>query len=92
MEHVWRWFLMMHRRRQVGMDANPLSEVQIEAFARLAGVTISPLDFDLLCRIDDAVLETASKPAKNPDAVAKSDGAGAVAMMRGMGAKKAKAK
>lgn len=72
------------------MAACPISEQQIEAFARLHGVTVTPVDFDLLCRVDDAVLTTSAKPAINPDAVAATDGAGAAALMRGMGAKKRK--
>jgi hypothetical protein len=88
LEHVWEWFILLDRRRQIGMVACPVSEMQVEAFARLRGLTITPLEFDLLCRVDDAVLAVGSKPPSNPDAVPTSDGAGAAALMRGMGAKK----
>ncbi len=80
--------MVLDSRRQVHIAACPISEQQIEAFARLSGVTIKPVDFDLICRVDDAVLAAGSKPNANPDAVPVSDGAGAAALMRGMGAKK----
>lgn len=79
---------MLNGRRQVGMIANPISEMQIEAFARLHGVEVTPVDFDLLCRVDSTVLAALDQPSTNPDAVPAKDGAGAAALMRGMGAKK----
>lgn len=64
--------------------------MQIEAFARLAGVIVAPIDFDLICRVDDAFLAASATPKGNPDAVTAMDGAGAAALMRGMGATKTK--
>lgn len=84
--------MVLDSRRQIGIAACPISEMQIEAFARLSGVVITPLDFELICRVDDAVMGGATKPAANPDAVPVSDGAGAAALMRGMGAKKTRKK
>lgn len=79
---------MLNGRRQIGMVANPISEMQIEAFARLHGVRVTPVDFEILCQVDAAVLAAHDQPATNPDAVTAKDGAGAVALMRSMGAKK----
>ena len=88
LEHVWEWFLLLDRRRQIGMVPCAISEMQIEAFARLRGISISPLEFDLLCRVDDAVISAGGKSLANPDSVYTTDGAGAAALMRGMGAKR----
>jgi hypothetical protein len=92
LEHIWEWFLLLDKRRQIGIAVCPISELQIEAFARLRCVTITSLEFDLLCRVDDAVLAVNSKPQTNSDAVPANDGAGAAALMRGMGAKKTRKK
>jgi hypothetical protein len=75
------------------MDANPLTSSEIEAFARLSGVTFMPFEFELICALDDRVRAIgAKKTSSAPNEVPAEDGAGVSAMMRGLGAKPRKAR
>jgi hypothetical protein len=95
---------VLSRRRQSGMAANPLSCLEIETFARRRHIELSTWEFDLICRLDDAVLAVwrgdgpKSRPAAKaatPNAIPVTDTGGIRGLFRGiaaaMGGQKAKA-
>jgi hypothetical protein len=69
---VWDWFLDLAHARSVGYSANPIPYAEIEAYARLYGLDILPIEVALLRRLDMAALAHVAskrpKPGKNePD-------------------------
>lgn len=87
-EHIWDWFQKLHRRRQYAFGANPLTSSEIASWASCSGLTISPLEFDALCRIDDAVLPILNRP-KSAIENNVSDGKSVAKRMRARGTIKA---
>jgi hypothetical protein len=96
LEHVWDWYLQLNV--SFGGVAAPAFHVEVEAFARLAGVDdIEPWEVDLLrrlYRIHAYVIDKKSKPGAGKDSLSNvtdaRDGPGVAGLMRGLGAKKAK--
>lgn len=88
-EHIWAWFQKLHRRRQYGFVANPLTPSEIAAWAALSGTTITPFEFDALCGVDDAVLPIINRP-KSAIENNVSDGKSVAARMRARGTVRAK--
>jgi hypothetical protein len=96
---VWNWFMDLDRTRQVGMQANPISYQEIEAYARLTGAEIAPWEARAIRRLDDIALSTkrpkGGKGAKerDPDVlVSAKDGAGVSGLLKGLAAKAPKKK
>ena len=53
--YAWGVFDTMHARRPLSAQAvQPLTFVEIEAYCRLTGESLTPLDLHLVCVIDDA--------------------------------------
>jgi hypothetical protein len=48
------WFSTLSARRTIGMAVNPITFSDIDAWARLMGVSPSPWEVTLLTRLDDA--------------------------------------
>jgi hypothetical protein len=91
-EHLWDLFKGLCRRRQIGMDANPLSPSDIDAYARRMSVDLTPFEFETLCELDDAVLAAvATKPGALTSTISIDDPAGVRAVLQGLGAKPRKA-
>jgi hypothetical protein len=63
--HVWDWFLDLAHARSVGYTANPISYVEIEAYARLYGLDILPIEVALLRRLDMAALAHVASKRRN---------------------------
>lgn len=55
MEYVWNHFNRLAARRQIGMAANPLTYLELEAYERKALVHLPSWETELIMRIDDAV-------------------------------------
>lgn len=50
--HIWGWFCELCGSRTAGMASNPLTFMEIEAWARLTGVRPNPFEIRLLKAID----------------------------------------
>jgi hypothetical protein len=61
---VWRVFLALNRTRSVGMSANPISYVEIEAWSRLYREPVRPFELDIIARLDAVYLEAGRPPAE----------------------------
>lgn len=59
---VWELFVTLSAARRSGMGASPLTFVDIEAYCRLAGITLTGWELDTLLMIDQAALAVATKP------------------------------
>jgi hypothetical protein len=59
--NIWELFIILAASRQSGMGANPLALVDIEAYCRLANITLTAFELDTLLMIDHAALSIASK-------------------------------
>jgi hypothetical protein len=64
MGHLWAVFLDLHSTREVGFAAGPISFREIESYARLTGVTLTPWEVGVIRAVDAAVLETASNRSR----------------------------
>jgi hypothetical protein len=62
--HVWAWFSELSGRRTVGMAMNPITWPDIDAWARLKGVTLKQWEMDALTGIDDVFRIEMTPPAK----------------------------
>lgn len=61
---AWRWFNDLCRTRTGnGYGPNPLSYVEIEAYARLHRWPLEPRHVDLIMAMDRVWMESAAKPA-----------------------------
>jgi len=70
------------------MVANPITQSDIAAFAAGTGVEISPWEWGLIGRLDQAVLAIirTTKPGDIRNETDASDGAGIKSLMKGLGA------
>ena len=62
--YLLEWFGQLLPRRSVGMAANPLSHMEVEAWARNMEVRPTPWEISILFRMDDAVVAKANKTEK----------------------------
>ena len=53
---LYEEFLLLSRRRQVGMDINPISDLDLEAFCRRRLLALTSWQKDLLFQLDDAAM------------------------------------
>ena len=66
-QRVWSLFLSLHAARGGnGFGANPLSNTEIEAYARMAREPIRPFEFEIIRALDRVYLE-ASRDQGKPD-------------------------
>lgn len=65
-EHVWQWFLALHRGRASGFGPSGLSHAEIEAWSRLYGLRPSPFELDCLVALDGAFLRHAASREPGP--------------------------
>lgn len=66
---VWDDYRRLARRRQIGMDACPITYEAVEAYSRLTARNLEPWVVDLVMRIDDALLaqgRAENKPGAPP--------------------------
>jgi hypothetical protein len=61
---VLGWFGELAARRTAGLSPNPISYVEIEAWARLTGRRPRPFEVHLITKLDDAAQERAAKRAQ----------------------------
>lgn len=94
LEYVWNHFRRLAARRQIGMAANPLTYLELEAYERKTLVHLPAWEADLIMRLDDAVRLAADpgKPASSPSAqepteIPASDVKSVKGFFRGLGAK-----
>jgi hypothetical protein len=67
LEYVWLWFrALSYRRGSNGWGPNPLGWPEIEAWARMQGVTLTPFEFDCLEALEGAYFRTRPKPKQKP--------------------------
>lgn len=83
-EHLWDWFQKLHRRRQYGFRANPLTSTEIASWGALCGLQIGTWEFEALCLVDDAVLVLLNTPKSAIDNNV-SDGKSVAERMRSRG-------
>ncbi|MEQ8767213.1 MAG: hypothetical protein RL885_25100 [Planctomycetota bacterium] len=58
LQHVWEMFCRLSGRRRMGWSApEPIGYLEIEAFARLHGLRLSPWQIDLIARLDSEFLK-----------------------------------
>lgn len=62
--HVWRWFCRLSPKRNVGMATGPLASVEIEAWARLHQIEMTPFEVSALEALDSAFLQEQWKEKK----------------------------
>ena len=66
--HIWEWFLELHSQRTAGGFAqNPISFVDIEAWARLTGRIARSWEVKALVGIDQLFLAQKAKDDRNSD-------------------------
>lgn len=53
LRHAYLWFRELSSARTCGMDANPISFVEIESWSRLVGVRPTPDDVRLIRALDN---------------------------------------
>lgn len=94
-EGAWRKYRLLHRRRGSGMEANPVSYTELEAFKAATRTFVSGWEADLIMRMDDAALAAwradAADAQKTPDEraqISMKNPKGILALMRGMRSKK----
>lgn len=58
--YVWRWFTELDSARQIGMGINPLSHTEIEAWARLNRINLTPFEVRCIRALDVVRLEQAN--------------------------------
>jgi hypothetical protein len=64
-QRVWGLFLALHAARTGnGFGPNPLSNAEIETYARMAREPIRPFEFEMLRALDRAYLEASREQAK----------------------------
>lgn len=63
MRSIWEVFLRLAACRRSGFGPSPLCLADVEAFCRLAGITLTPWELETLLTIDAAALA-----AMNPKA------------------------
>lgn len=96
LRHVWEWFLDLNSRRSVGMAANPISYVDIDAYCRLYGVAMLTWEIEMICLLDNAILAVtrSGQKTKSSDQLKNetpaSDGQGVASLLRGFKRKKKK--
>lgn len=56
LEYIWTWFTRLNKRRQNGMDVNPLSSQEILAWQARHQVQMDPFEQDVIDRLDDLFL------------------------------------
>jgi hypothetical protein len=62
--HVWEWFLDLHSARSGnGYGPNPISYMEIWAWAKLKGIAVRAHEADMLRALDAAYLEEALRNA-----------------------------
>lgn len=59
--YLWLDFLALCGTRQMGMSANPISYVEIEAYARLTDTKYSKLELIVIKRLDALFLKQGQK-------------------------------
>jgi hypothetical protein len=62
--HVWEWFLQLDSSRQSGMQANPISFSDIQAFFQLHNVQPDDWEISLIKQLDRIALKHHNKPSK----------------------------
>lgn len=56
--HIWDWFYELASRRTTGMSGfNPISHMEVEAWARLRRIDVAPWEVRLLLQLDAVMLE-----------------------------------
>ena len=60
--HVWEWFCLLHSTRQVGMAANPISHLEMQAFFGLEQVAPASWELELLREFDRVAMAPESPP------------------------------
>lgn len=67
MHEVWKWFLDLHNKRQTGMQPNPLSWADIQAYFSLQSIEPEDWEISLISKLDGIVMSLYEKDA-NKDA------------------------
>lgn len=58
---MWAWFWILNSRRQSGMESNPISYLEIEAWKRATNTYVLPEEVDALIQMDTAYMEAQAK-------------------------------
>ena len=56
LEHVWQYFLQLHRKRTHGMSPNPISDEAILAWQRRHGIELTPFEGECIDALDEIYL------------------------------------
>ena len=62
--HVWLWFCQLSPKRAVGMAAGPIASLEIEAWARLHRIEMTPFEVTALEALDTVYLQAQAKEQK----------------------------
>lgn len=66
-KYLWEYFLSMSKRRTSnGFGYNPLTDQQVESWARRRGITLLPFENMLLDELEPVFLSIVNKPPKKP--------------------------
>ncbi len=65
--YLWRWFLSLHSERQSGFAPCQIPSYQIESWARLNQIRLTPWEVGTLRAMDAACLEASASERKNND-------------------------
>lgn len=61
--HVWNAFARLGARRASGFGTSPIGFLEIEAFQRLSGIKLMPLEVRLIEELDDLYRQVMSEKA-----------------------------
>jgi len=62
---LWDFFLALSATRRASMAAHALTMTDIEAYARLTGITLTDWELDVLIALDGVALKAAAKERKS---------------------------
>lgn len=65
LEHVWGWFLGLHRRRRIGsIGPEPIDDVVIHAWATVRRIRMLPVEVAALTLLDDLYFQSIAEARK----------------------------
>jgi hypothetical protein len=72
--YLWDWVMELHGRSGAHMAGlNPLSYATLEAWMRLSGYTLDPLEVQALIMLDAALLDRSEPEPDTPEPVVRDD-------------------